>query len=138
MDAGTSNGTNPKDWNLGYPALPSHVVGTPDLSLIGQFNFDFTLVLTDVFDTIGTMTGLGKEGGLLDGRQAARTGQGVVVDALGAAIASSSIVYVKSAAGLAEGARRARLLFIVAMFFTPLYSSVPIEAAAPAPSSSAC
>jgi AGZA family xanthine/uracil permease-like MFS transporter len=47
-------------------------------------------------------------------------------------------VYVESAAGIAEGARTGLanmltgLLFLLAMFFTPLYSIVPIEAAAPA------
>jgi AGZA family xanthine/uracil permease-like MFS transporter len=33
-NVGPSNGTNPKGWNLGYPALPSQVVGLPDLSLV--------------------------------------------------------------------------------------------------------
>src|SRR5436305_762878 len=32
---GPSNGTNPKGWNLGYPALPSRVTGLPDLSPVG-------------------------------------------------------------------------------------------------------
>ncbi len=158
VDAGPSLGTNPKGWNLGYPALPDHVVDTPNLSLIGDVNFDawvqvpiltavlivFTLVLTDFFDTIGTMTGLGKEAGLLDAEgRLPNTGKALFVDALGAvaggaASSSSNTVYVESAAGIAEGARTGLanivtgLLFIVAMFLTPLYSSVPIEAAAPA------
>jgi len=158
VDAGPSLETNPKGWNLGYPALPDHVVDTPNLSLIGDVNFDawvqvpiltavlivFTLVLTDFFDTIGTMTGLGKEAGLLDAEgRLPNTGKALFVDALGAvaggaASSSSNTVYVESAAGIAEGARTGLanivtgLLFIVAMFLTPLYSSVPIEAAAPA------
>jgi AGZA family xanthine/uracil permease-like MFS transporter len=47
-------------------------------------------------------------------------------------------VYIESASGIAEGARTGLanvvtgLLFIVAMFFTPLYQVVPVEAAAPA------
>src|SRR5918911_476055 len=36
---GPSNGTNHKGWNLGYPALPSRVVGLPDLSLVGDVSF---------------------------------------------------------------------------------------------------
>ncbi|OLF09335.1 MFS transporter [Actinophytocola xinjiangensis] len=158
VDAGPSMGTNPKGWNLGYPAVPDDVVGTPDLSLVGAFNFDawvqvpvitavllvFTLVLTDFFDTIGTMTGLGKEGrllrqdGTLPGVGKALFVDGVGAVAGGAASSSSNTVYVESAAGIAEGARTGLanvvtgLLFIAAMFFTPLYEAVPVEAAAPA------
>jgi adenine/guanine/hypoxanthine permease len=158
VKAGPSMGTNPKGWNLGYPALPDQVVDTPNLSLLGDFNFDawaqvpiltavlivFTLVLTDFFDTIGTMTGLGKEAGLLDADgKLPNTGKALFVDALGAvaggaASSSSNTVYIESAAGIAEGARTGLanvvtgLLFIAAMFLTPLYSSVPVEAAAPA------
>jgi AGZA family xanthine/uracil permease-like MFS transporter len=158
VDAGPSLGTNPKGWNLGYPALPDQVVDTPDLSLVGNVNFDawtqvpvitavllvFTLVLTDFFDTIGTMTGLGKEAGLLDENgRLPNTGKALFMDGLGAvaggaASSSSNTVFIESAAGIAEGARTGLanvvtgLLFIAAMFFTPLYQAVPVEAAAPA------
>lgn len=158
VDAGPFAGVNPKGWNLGYPAVPDDVVDTPDLSLLGAFNFDawiqvpvitavllvFTLVLTDFFDTIGTMTGLGKEAGLVgeDGKLPG-VGKALFVDGLGAvaggaASSSSNTVFVESASGIAEGARTGLanvvtgLLFIAAMFFTPLYEVVPVEAAAPA------
>ncbi|WP_116111341.1 NCS2 family permease [Amycolatopsis ruanii] len=158
VKAGPAGGTNPKGWNLGYPALPDQIAGLPDLSLIGEVNFDawvqvpaitaalivFTLILTDFFDTIGTMTGLGKEAGLLrrDG-ELPNTGKALFVDSLGAVAggvgsASSNTVYVESAAGIAEGARTGLanvvtgLLFLAAMFFTPLYEVIPVEAAAPA------
>jgi AGZA family xanthine/uracil permease-like MFS transporter len=90
------------------------------------------------------MTGLGKEGGLLDENgQLPRVGRALLVDGLGAvaggaASSSSNTVYIESAAGIAEGARTGLanvvtgLLFIAAMFLTPLYQVVPIEAAAPA------
>jgi len=155
---GPSNGTNPKGWNLGYPALPSRVVGLPDLSLVGDISFGafarlpmftvsllvFTLVLANFFDAMGTMTGLGQQAGLLrpDG-QLPRVGRALLVEGFGAvaggaASASSNTVYVESASGIAEGARTGLanlvtgLLFLAAMFFTPLYEVVPIEAAAPA------
>ncbi|GAB3461596.1 NCS2 family permease [Actinophytocola sediminis] len=158
VDAGPSAGVNPTGWNLGLPEVPDDVMSTPDLSLVGAVNFDawvqvpvitavllvFTLVLTDFFDTIGTMTGLGKEGGLIDkdGRLPG-VGRALFVDGLGAvaggaASSSSNTVYVESASGIAEGARTGLanvvtgLLFIAAMFFTPLYEAVPVEAAAPA------
>jgi AGZA family xanthine/uracil permease-like MFS transporter len=158
VNAGPSLGVNPQGWNLGYPALPEQVFGIPDLSLIGEVSFGawwrvpaltaallvFTLVLTDFFDTIGTMTGLGREAGLADkDGKLPNTGKALFVDSLGAvaggaASTSSNTVYIESASGIAEGARTGLanvvtgLLFLAAMFFTPLYQVVPIEAAAPA------
>jgi AGZA family xanthine/uracil permease-like MFS transporter len=158
VKAGPSGGTNPKGWNLGYPGLPDSVFSLPDLSLIGDFSFGawtrvpaitaallvFTLVLTDFFDSVGTMTGLGKEAGLADrDGQLPGVGKALLVDSLGAvaggaASSSSNTVYIESAAGIAEGARTGLanivtgLLFIAAMFLTPLYQVVPVEAAAPA------
>ncbi|MFL6143136.1 MAG: NCS2 family permease [Labedaea sp.] len=158
VKAGPSRGTNPKGWNLQLPAAPDRIAGTPDLSLLGNVNLDawvqvpvitamllvFSLVLTDFFDTIGTMTGLGKEAGLLDEEgQLPGAGKALLVDGLGAvaggaASSSSNTVYIESASGIAEGARTGLanvvtgLLFIAAMFLTPLYQVVPVEAAAPA------
>jgi AGZA family xanthine/uracil permease-like MFS transporter len=158
VKAGPSQGTNPKGWNLGYPALPDQVTGLPNLSLLGDVSFGawtrlpiitvlllvFTLVLADFFDAIGTMTGLGKEAGLLtkDG-QLPNVGRALFVEGLagaagGAGSASSNTVFIESASGIAEGARTGLanmvtgLLFIAAMFLTPLYSVIPVEAAAPA------
>ncbi|MBN9746883.1 MFS transporter [Amycolatopsis sp. A1MSW2902] len=158
VKAGPSNGTDPKGWNLGYPALPSKVIGLPDLSLVGDVSFGawtrlpiitvvllvFTLVLADFFDAMGTMTGLGKEAGLVgkDG-QLPNVGKALFVEGLAGAAggfgsASSNTVFVESASGIAEGARTGLanvvtgLLFIAAMFLTPLYQVVPVEAAAPA------
>ncbi|SFO39400.1 NCS2 family permease [Amycolatopsis rubida] len=158
VKAGQSNGTDLKGWNLGYPALPDKVVGLPDLSLVGDVSFGawtrlpiitvvllvFTLVLADFFDAMGTMTGLGKEAGLVgkDG-QLPNVGKALFVEGLAGAAggfgsASSNTVFVESASGIAEGARTGLanvvtgLLFIAAMFLTPLYQVVPVEAAAPA------
>jgi adenine/guanine/hypoxanthine permease len=158
VHAGPSSGTNPKGWNLSYPALPGRVFGLPDLSLVGQVSFGawtrlpaitvlllvFTLVLVDFFDAMGTITGLAKEAGQLgpDG-QLPRVGRALFVEGLAGAAgglgsSSSNTVFVESAAGIAEGARTGLAnivtgaLFLVAMFFTPLYRSVPVEAAAPA------
>ncbi|HEY8374821.1 MAG TPA: NCS2 family permease [Pseudonocardiaceae bacterium] len=158
VKVGPSQGTNPAGWNLGYPALPDQVIGLPDLSLVGDFSFGawtrlpaiavallvFTLVLANFFDAMGTMTGLGKEAGLTDkNEQLPGVGKALFVEGLGAvaggaASASSNTVYVESASGIAEGARTGLanvvtgLLFLAAMFFTPLYQVIPLEAAAPA------
>jgi adenine/guanine/hypoxanthine permease len=158
VGAGPSNGTNLYGWNLGYPALPGQIIGLPDLSLVGDISMGawtrlpalavvtlvFTLVLANFFDAMGTMTGLGKEGGLTDregnlpgvGKALGVEGLGAVAG--GAGSASSNTVFVESASGIAEGARTGLanvvtgVLFLAAMFFTPLYQVVPVEAAAPA------
>lgn len=148
-----------KGWNLTVPAWPSSAGGMPDLSLLGQVDMFgaftrvgvlsatvlvFALVLSNFFDAMGTMTGLGKEAGLADehgtlpgiGRALSVEGVGAVVG--GVSSSSSNTVFVESASGIAEGARTGLanvvtgLLFLAAMFFTPLYSVVPLEAAAPA------
>jgi adenine/guanine/hypoxanthine permease len=158
VHAGPSSATHPTGWNLGYPALPGQVVGVPDLSLLGQVSFGawtrlpvitvlllvFTLVLADFFDAMGTMTGLAKEAGQLGPNgQLPRVGRALFVEGLAGAVggfgsASSNTVFVESASGIAEGARTGLanivtgVLFLAAMFLTPLYASVPVEAAAPA------
>ncbi|MBW0115190.1 NCS2 family permease [Pseudonocardia abyssalis] len=155
---GPSMGTNPQGWALSVPALPDSVLGVPDLSLVGAVSFGafarldvvtvvllvFTLVLANFFDAMGTMTGLGKQAGLVgkDG-QLPNVGRALVVEGTGAVLggaasSSSNTVFVESASGIAEGARTGLanvvtgVLFLLAMFFTPLYAIVPIEAAAPA------
>ncbi|AKC39759.1 putative hypoxanthine/guanine permease [Mycolicibacterium phlei] len=158
----TERGAQPADakgWNLTVPAWPSSAGGMPDLSLLGQVDMFgaftrvgvlsatvlvFALVLSNFFDAMGTMTGLGKEAALTDehgtlpgiGRALSVEGVGAVVG--GVSSSSSNTVFVESASGIAEGARTGLanvvtgLLFLAAMFFTPLYSVVPLEAAAPA------
>ncbi|HLL67867.1 MAG TPA: NCS2 family permease [Micromonosporaceae bacterium] len=147
---------NPKGWSLNVPKLPSSIVDTPDLSLLGNFNllgswsragwlvallFVFTLLLTDFFDTMGTMVAVAQEGDMLreDGMPP-RTREILLVDSVaaaagGAGSVSSNTSYIESAAGVAEGARTgvANLvtgsLFLLAMFLAPLVTIVPFEAA---------
>ena len=156
---GASNGgENPGGWNLSVPTLPTQVVGIPDLSLLGQVSFGgferigvlaalmlvFTLVFTNFFDAMGTMTGLSKEAGVADAKgdfprlRSALIVEGVGAVAGGATSSSSSTVFIESGAGIGEGARTglANLvtgaLFLLAMFFTPLTQIVPSEVAAAA------
>ncbi|HEX2771266.1 MAG TPA: NCS2 family permease [Micromonosporaceae bacterium] len=150
---------NPSGWALNVPELPERVVGLPDLSLLGNFNvfdswsragwlvvlmFVFTLLITDFFDTMGTMVAVGQEGGLLDERgMPPRTREILLVDSIaaaagGAASTSSNTSYIESAAGVAEGARTGAAnlvtgaLFLLAMFVAPLVEIVPFEAASTA------
>ncbi|MCZ4553179.1 NCS2 family permease [Gordonia rubripertincta] len=148
-----------KGWSLNIPDVPSSVGDLPDLSLVGDVDLFgaftrigvlsasvlvFALVLSNFFDAMGTMTGLGKEAELADkdgnlpniGKALVVEGTGAIAGGVGSA--SSNTVFVESASGIAEGARTGLanvvtgVLFLIAMFFTPLYSVVPLEAAAPA------
>lgn len=128
------------------------IVGLPDLSLIGKvdFGFDlakvsfvalvmfvFTLVFSNFFDAMGTMTGLAKEAGLADEKgDFPRIKSALVVEGVGAIVgggtsSSSATVFVESGAGIGEGARTGFAtvitggLFLLAMFFTPLTALVP-------------
>ncbi|SCF38843.1 putative MFS transporter, AGZA family, xanthine/uracil permease [Micromonospora viridifaciens] len=150
---------NPKGWALNVPTVPKTVLAVPDLSLLGRFDvlgswsrvgwlvplmFVFTLLITDFFDTMGTMVAIGQEGGMLDERGAPpRAREILLVDSIaaaagGAASVSSNTAYIESAAGVAEGARTglANLviggLFLLAMFLAPLSEIVPFEAASTA------
>jgi adenine/guanine/hypoxanthine permease len=150
---------NPSGWGLNVPALPDKIVDVPDLSLIGKFNvfgswgragwlialmFVFTLMLTDFFDTMGTMVAVGQEAGLIDQNGTPpRTREILFVDSLaaaagGAASTSSNTSYIESAAGVAEGARTGvaslvtGALLLLSMFFAPLVTIVPFEAASTA------
>ncbi|WP_200925259.1 MULTISPECIES: NCS2 family permease [unclassified Frigoribacterium] len=153
-----SNGQNLDDWNLNAPVLPTQIVALPDLSLVGQFSFGafarigvlsavmlvFTLVFTNFFDAMGTMTGLAKAGDVADADgtfprlRSALIVEGVGAVAGGATSSSSNTVFVESASGIGEGARTGfasvvtGALFLLAMFFTPLTQVVPLEVAASA------
>jgi AGZA family xanthine/uracil permease-like MFS transporter len=150
---------NLSGWALTVPSVPDALVGSPDFGLLGAFSlggsfaqvgiivavlFIFTLMLSDFFDTIGTIVGVAGQGGLLD-REGRLPGVGrvLLVDSVaaaagGAASASSNTTYIESAAGVGEGARTGlasvvtALLFVVALFLTPLVEVIPLEAAAPA------
>lgn len=150
---------NPAGWSLTVPSLPDKIVDLPDFSLIGQVSlfgafervgvitavlFVFTLLLADFFDTMGTMTAIGAEAGLLDDEGIPPNSQRIlIVDSLaaaagGAAGVSSNTSYIESASGVGEGARTGLaavvtgLLFLLATVFAPLVAIIPNEAAVPA------
>ncbi len=150
---------NPKGWGLNVPALPEKVVATPDFSLLGQFNLlgsfsrvtavaaillVFTLLLSDFFDTVGTVTAIGHEAGLIDKEgNVPKNDKILLVDSLaaaagGAAGVSSNTSYIESASGVGEGARTGLasvvtgICFLLTTFLSPLVAIIPYEAATPA------
>lgn len=154
-----SSAKNPSGWSLSVPQMPDSLGGLPNLSLVGDVDlfgaftrigvlaasvFVFALVLSNFFDAMGTMTGLGREAGLADEKgNLPGIGRALVVEGTGAiaggvASSSSNTVFVESASGIAEGARTGLanvvtgVLFLIAMFLTPLYEVIPSEAVSPA------
>jgi AGZA family xanthine/uracil permease-like MFS transporter len=155
---GADGSVNPQGWGLSVPELPAQWVSLPDLSLVGQVSFGsferigvlaalmlvFTLVFTNFFDALGTMTGLSKEANLADEKgDFPRLRSALVVEGVGAVAggftsSSSNTVFIESGSGIGEGARTGLanlvtgVLFLLAMFLTPLTSIVPSEVAAAA------
>jgi len=104
----------------------------------------FSIMLSDFFDTMGTVIGIGGEAGWLDPEgRLPRLNRVLLVDSLaavvgGAASASSATTYVESAAGVAAGARTGLAsvvtgaCFLLALFVAPVTGIVPPQATAPA------
>jgi AGZA family xanthine/uracil permease-like MFS transporter len=102
------------------------------------------LLMVDFFDTLGTVTALADQAGLVDNRgRIPGLRRILLVDSLSASIgglfgASSVTSYIESAAGIAEGARTGLhsvfvgLMFLACIVLAPLAALVPAAATAPA------
>ena len=152
---------NAKGWGLNVPSVPESIVATPDFSLFGNFDllgafnfkgvtiiaailFVFTLLLSDFFDTVGTVTAIGNEAGLIDkDGNVPNNNKILFVDSIaavagGAGSISSNTSYIESASGVGEGARTGLasivtgFLFLLTTFLSPLVAVIPYEAATPA------
>ena len=140
-----------KPWEV---VIPSSPFALPDFSQLGRFDFGFvrvlgaataaltvfSLMLSDFFDTVGTVVAVGQEARYVDAEgNYPRPGTVLMVDSLaavagGAAGASSATTYVESAAGAAAGGRTGlasvvtALLFAACLFISPLAGVVPPQA----------
>jgi AGZA family xanthine/uracil permease-like MFS transporter len=148
-------------WGLNIPNVPSDIVATPKFDFTGQFDLFgafqldnvtlvaavlllFTLLLSDFFDTVGTVTAIGHEAGLadkdgnVDNIQKILLVDSVAAAAGGAAGISSNTSYIESASGVGEGARTGLasivtgICFLLTTFLAPLVAIIPYEAATPA------
>ncbi len=142
----------------GVAQVPDEVVSTPNFDLLGNFSitgvFDvvpfltavaliLSVMLSDFFDTMGTVIGIGGEARLLDDRgRLPGIKRVLLIDSLaaaagGAASASSNTTYIESAAGVSEGGRTGLtavvvgVLFLLSIFLSPLAGVIPPEATAP-------
>jgi len=132
-------------------------VGTPDAPLLFAFDFKlesiltfkffivfFTFLFVDIFDTVGTLVGVTTQAGLIDkDGKIPKVREALLADAVGtvagAALGTSTVTsYVESAAGVAAGGRTGltsfttAILFLLALFLSPLFLLIPSAATAPA------
>lgn len=113
------------------------------------FNFGlipiiFTFTFVDMFDTMGTLVGVASKANMLDKEgRLPRINRALAVDAVGtmagAALGTSTVTtYVESASGVAEGGKTGLtalvtgVLFLLALFFSPIVAAIPGQATAPA------
>lgn len=140
---------------LGLAKLPTGIISLPSFETFGKLDIlsalklslvpiIFAFLVTDFFDTMGTVIGVGGQGGFLtpDGRLP-RLNRVLLVDSFaamwgGICSASSTTTYIESAAGVGAGGRTGlvsvvvAILFLITAFFSPLLSIVPSVAVAPA------
>jgi AGZA family xanthine/uracil permease-like MFS transporter len=151
---------HPNGWQLNVPSISGSLWEVPNLHLLfrvdmfGAFTGGatgvlavllaiFALLLSDFFDTMGTVFAVGSEAGLLDkAGNPPYMQQILIVDSLAAVAGglgsvSSNTSYIESASGVGEGARTGLasvvtgIGFLVALLLSPLVKIVPSEATAP-------
>src|SRR5215470_11541988 len=111
---------------------------------LGAFDVIFIFLFVDLFDTIGSLMGLGRQAGYLtpEGKMP-RVNRALFADAIatisGSLFGTSTVVtYIESATGVSEGGRTGltsvtvAALFVLAMFFAPIAGAIPTIATAPA------
>jgi AGZA family xanthine/uracil permease-like MFS transporter len=116
---------------------------------IPKFSFDFLTVIfaflfVDLFDTLGTLTGCAVKAGYIDenGKLPRITGA-LLADAIGTTVGaclgtSTVTTFVESSLGISEGGRSGLVgiivaaLFLVSLFFSPIFLAIPSFATAPA------
>ena len=142
-----------------YSLFPSGIISMPasmaptffkmDFGYISENFLNFVVIMfaflfVDVFDTLGTLIGCATKGNMLDenGRLPGIKGA-LLADAIGTtvgAICGTSTIstFVESASGIAEGGRTGLtamvtgILFVLALFLSPIFLAIPSFATAPA------
>ncbi|MCA1982014.1 NCS2 family permease [Nocardioides nematodiphilus] len=150
---GASDGTP-----VAYATWPDKVFAAPDFGLIGDARFHvftvlgwgagiglvLTVLMANFFDAMGTALAIGREADLVDAEgRLPQMRQVLLVESVGAvaggaASASSNTIFVESTSGVAQGARTGLanivtgVLFLLAMFVSPIVGIIPSSATGPA------
>ena len=103
----------------------------------------FTFLFVDLFDTVGCLVGVASKGNMLDENgKLPKAKQALFADAIattiGSLLGTSTVTaYVESASGIGEGGRTGLtaittgLLFLLSLFFAPIFTAIPAQATAP-------
>ncbi len=120
-----------------------------DFAFVGQHFINFAAIVfaflfVDLFDTVGTLIGVADQGGLLDKEgKLPNAGPALMSDAIGtvagSVLGTSTVTsYVESTAGVAEGGRTgltavsSAIMFVLALFLSPIFLAIPSFATTPA------
>jgi AGZA family xanthine/uracil permease-like MFS transporter len=140
---------------FGLVEFPEKAVSLPDvkptfLALdirgaieFGLLNMIFVFLFIDLFDTMGTLVGIGERGGFMVDGKLPRANRALLADAggtiFGALLGTSTVTtYIESAAGISEGGKTGltavmtALLFLACIAIAPIAAMVPDAATAPA------
>jgi len=142
-------------WIFGIEKLPDTFVSLPASMAPIAFKLDivsaFTLsllpvvlifLITDLFDTLGTLTGVGMRANLFKGKDSVPLQRTIEADAAatmlsGLAGVTSTTAFIESAAGVEEGGRTGLtavvtgLMFVLTLFFLPFFKAIPSNAIYP-------
>ncbi len=110
---------------------------------LGFLEILFAFLFVDLFDNVGTLVGVCEQGGFIVNGEIPRVGRALIADGVGTLFGSltgtSTVTsYIESVAGVAAGARTGlsnvavAVLFLIAMFCSPLATAIPAYATAPA------
>jgi AGZA family xanthine/uracil permease-like MFS transporter len=142
-------------WVLGIEQLPESFVSMPASMAPIAFELDIAsalslsllpviliFLITDLFDTLGTLTGVGMRADLFKGKNSVPLQRTIEADAVatvasGLAGVTSTTAFIESAAGVEEGGRTGLtavvtgLLFVLTLFFLPFFKAIPSNAIYP-------
>ena len=136
-------------WIFGISELPKNFVSMPASMSPLLFQMDIvevlkwsmvpvllTFLITDIFDTLGTLTGLGLRAGLFEGKRSVALEKSIEADAAGTFLSgfagmTSTTPFIESAAGVEAGGRTGltalvtALLFVLPLFALPFFKAIP-------------
>jgi adenine/guanine/hypoxanthine permease len=132
-----------KEFNL-ISVISSGQLDFSNISILDFSVIIFAFLFVDIFDTIGTLIGVSSKAGFLDkDGKLPKLKQALFADAIGTTIGATMgtspvSTYVESAAGVSAGGKTGLtslvtgILFLLSLFFFPLFSVIPSFATAPA------
>ena len=144
-------------WSFGIGEVPSSIIGLPEsiepifmqLDIMSAFSLALlpviiTFLVTDMFDTLGTLTGVGTRANLFQTQDKNDKALEKTLEADAIATVTGSLIgvstttsFIESASGVEEGGRTGLtsvftgLFFILTLFMLPLFKSIPANAIYP-------